>query len=365
MLEEGKIAEFKPVVVSNRPKRPYWIKPVLVFFVTAILAVGGYFGYQYYLKNAAKKMFKAESVGIINDQNIAFATISKDQKSLLFLDQIDNTLRELKIDFPDKPSEKIATLDFTPNLTEITNVKWAADNWQKFYIFVNIPGSSQIYYWDMTSVDAGDYRAVDKKIVDIDFGGERAFYIYNSESERSINTGNLDGTSWRNLTTIGTQYYNILSSPDYKRVAVWGMAAEPGQKNIAIFDTPTNEFREIDDGLINFARFSPDSSRLLYSKTVDGNSKLFMVESNGGIKDLNSEVYFDLFSWRGNNDIVYVGYNAKVKTYDFYTMSMADKKKKVINRAEGELTDPKILIITSDGKNLFYTNNSELFKLAL
>lgn len=356
----GAIANFRPVVVSNKPKRPYWIKPVLVFIITAVLTVGGYFGYQYYQKVAEKKLNKSTSVGVLNEEMAKFISLSSDNKTLFYLDPADSSLQKLNVDNFSAPAEEIAKIDFLPTSEEMVNVKWSSDQ-TKVYIGT-LSGSLKYYYYDLVRKE---HKVFDAKVIDIDFLGDKAVYIFDNGADKSINVSDDNGSNWRNVKTIGSQYYQIFTSSDGKKAAVWGLG-EIGQKNLGIYNFETDKLVEAEEGIVNFVKFSPDSSKLLYS--ISDTSKLFTLDLSGQIKDLKAKAYLDQFVWVDNANIAYAVYAKEQmgNAYNFYRMNITDGKSTKINReGDAESDDLDNLTVANDGKTLFYTTKGELLRLSL
>ena len=352
------MANFTPIVVS-KPKRN-WRKFIIIFVVAAGVVIGGYYLYQYYLKRQAELMHKAQSIGLIAANNSAFLTLSSDSKNLYFLDEFDNTLWKQSLVQMDQEPEEIAKLDFIAEGEEIIDLRWSSDKTKVYITTLSI--GTKTYYFDIASKKE---NLLDDRILDIDFLGDGAIYIFNDDNEKTIAKSNYDGSGWENLKNIGEQYYMLVVSPDSKKVALWGLG-EIGQKRLAIYNLETEQLAETEEGIVNFVKFSPDSTKVLY--IISDTGRLYISDLAGQKTDLNVTAYLDQFAWADNANIVYVSY-AKEKAgnaYNFYKKNIADGKPTKINReGEAELDDPDNMIVIDSGKALFYTTKGEILTLSL
>lgn len=337
-----------------------WMKRIIFTVLILVVIFGTYFLIS---KFWGKNLYKAQTITAFDENNSSFLSLSADDKFIFYLDNFDQSLNKISLISQDSQPEKLGDLSFIPKDREITNLRWSPDQ-SKIYVFTFLEGTPQIYFYDLVNKQS---KPMDENIIDIDFSGDKAVYIFSAENENYLVTSNYDGSGWKNLKTISQDYYDLKPSSDNQKIAIWGMGIEQG-KSLKIFDINSGEINDIDSGVIGGVRFSPDNSKLLYSKAENDTIKIFTSDLKGQIENLDTAVYLDQFNWNGNDNIICISY-AQIKdgtNFDFYTMQTKDNKKKLFNRIPNDSNnDPSNLTITKDGKTLFFTNNNQLQKVDL
>lgn len=332
-------------------------------FLILVILIGLFFIYQYFSQSFEKKLYKGQTVTDIDENNVSFLSLSSDDKYIFYLDSFDRTLKKIPLASQTSEPEKIGDLNFIPKEREITNLKWSADK-SKIYVFTSLGDSSQIYLYDLVN---NQNKKMDTNIIDIDFLGDKAVYLYFVDEQNFLTVADYNGANWRNIKTVSRDFYNLKPSDDNSKIVIWGMGVENG-KSLKVVDINSGEINDIDSGVIDGVQFSPDNSKLLYSKTENSTTKIFTSDPTGQIKNLNSNVYLNQFVWKSNGSIIYITYT-QVKdgiNFEFYTVSTKDAKKQLINRIpKDSANDPNNLAVTKDGKILFFTNNNQLQKVSL
>ena len=347
------MAEFQPVVVE-RKSNP-WIKRII--FVVLILAVvfGTYFLISKFSK---KKLYNSQNVAPMSS-NMAFPSISSDEKSISYFDQANRALVAHTI-VDNKDSNYPCA--FLPEGGQVTNAKWSSDQ-KNAYIFWTNEDITKVFFTDIINKKNVELNS---GIVDIDFMGDKAVYIFNKDENYSLNTSDLNGKNYQNLSAINSVYMSLQPSVDKSKILLWGMGTD-GEKSLAVYNISSKTIKEIDSGLIFFAQFSPDGNKILYSKIIDSQSHLYVTDQSK-ITDLKAADYPGQLVWAGNDSVIVVTFeNAKNGTnFVFYKENVNDLKKKEINRLTIDSeNDPYYLAISQNQKTLYFINNGSLQKVSL
>lgn len=199
-------------------------------------------------------------------------------------------------------------------------------------------------------------------------------YFYNLGSEKSLifaNVSNTEKTRVANLADFGIENPYLAWSPDSRYLIVIPRNKDYSANKVYLYDTYSGTLKAVTDiGNQIMAKFSPDSSKIIYStySKGTGNTDPYIVsimDKNGsGQRSLDIRTNTDNVAWIDDNTILAAEYSRSGNSETFFTRSLASEvQSETIQSIETKIVNQ--ILLTADSKIAVYENTDGVFAFNL
>lgn len=321
----------------------------------------------------------------IYDKKVFFPALSTDEKNILFYNNEDEAAF-YKLSLDNKNIKKISQ-----NLSTPEDVIWSPDRSKAILKVVYWKGYFEESKSPFTSPDIPNgtltnwlYDFNTKKLKQLNHNiqsiawlpnGEGIVYHFLDEEKNisNLSIANPDGSNWQNIITlkydIGEGSYG-LAFLDEKNLIYFTYPSAPADLAFYKLNLETKKITQLinKSPLGGGVLVSPNNQKICFEilHEEDMNYTLGVVDSDGkNKKDLKIKTSLQKSAWASDGQSLIAAVREENKTTDtFYKINITTGQKEEIKYKSETPIDATNLMLTKDGKTLYFTSDDYLYKLS-
>ncbi len=335
-----------------------------------------------------KKTYTLEEkpeIELLLNKEIEFPTLSKDESYLYYLPKAGDSFERL--DLETFFTETISM----PNLAFIHLVLWSPTKDLALILVKNNrlyleAIGSKLVSWNVSDgallwwlynftgflIATQNVAQLNPNIKTVSWSplGDKIIYVYQTEEEKSLVIANPSGSNYQRIANLEEiDFLPIpLYSPDGEKIALFGIDKTKLPQDIYLFDLINKELKKLTDNGVSWgAKFSPDSSKILYERFENGKSYLWVMNSDGTDKrNLKVEGELKKTIWFDNKSIITAIKDEATGKEELYLINVETAKTfKIPHKEFAENLDIGNLLLTTDKNFLYFTSKGKPYRLRL
>lgn len=303
-----------------------------------------------------------------------FLSSGKSTDEIIYLDSSGKTLMRAALSFGENQKIISTVSPITSNrLSGINQIVWAPN--KDLALFKKNDG---VYLFDFKKYDFVNQteNLWGKDIGDVAWAPDNSkiAYFQNTGGENSLifaNISNTEKTRVANLVDFGIDNPFLAWSPDSQYLIVIPRNKDYSTNKIYLYDVYSGVFKSVTDiGNQLTAKFSPDSSNLLYSTYTKGTGDTdpyiisVMKKDGSNQKNLDVRTSTDNVAWTSNDSILAAEYSRSRTSETFFTRNFASTpRSETIQSVQTTIVNN--VLLAADNKIAVYENAGGIFGFSL
>ena len=313
------------------------------------------------------------------DQKIFFPALATGNQNVLFFSNQQESAF-YKFSFSDKKTEKISE-----NLDAPDNIIWSPDRTKGILLVSYDKYIFEKYGSPFASPETADgtatkwlYDFSPKKLVKQlnsniqkvfwSPDSQKIFYHYNDETIDTLNLADPNGQNWQKLADLSPGWYGFAGWIDEENLVYFRQPTDVSGAEIYTINITSKQVKKLTDGTKN-ASVAPSGKWIIYElfHRAQENYTLAMMKNDGsGVKDFGLVGGVDKIVWFPDSQSLIAAIRESGKTTDtFYKINSETGQKEEIKYKSESSIDAQNLMLSADGKILYFTSDDYLYKLGL